>query len=417
MRNTIEGVGQEMNVRPIRDREGYLAAMSQAEAIIARDPTPDSPEAEKLEVLSLVIADYEKKNFFFDVPDPISAIEFRMEEQGLRQRDLIPILGSRSRVSEILSRKRPLTLPMIRALSENLGIPTDVLIRSPKSYPADHPVTDELAWSKFPFQAMRKRGWLSAEPRSTPAQIQSAVQQFLFEASGIAASAPLYRRSLTGLGVDGLEDSAKYAVLAWSARIFQKAKIHGGAVQNFLFTSVTDDFFRALVVQSKHVDGPKRAISMLADIGIQVIFEPALPGSLIDGAAFLATDMRPIIGLTLRFDRVDYFWFTLLHELAHVWKHLNTPNDGFIDRIDATDDGKRREQEANRIARDTLIPRQVWNRSTARIDTTLSSIIDLAAELSIHPAIVAGRIHYESGKYGRFRSLMGQGSVRKQFIQ
>jgi HTH-type transcriptional regulator/antitoxin HigA len=263
---------------------------------------------------------------------------------------------------------------------------------------------------------MRKRGWLFAEPRSTPEQIQRAVQSFLYEASGITATAPLYRRSLTGLGVDEFEDNAKYAVLAWSARVFQKAKASRTTLRAFRFNSITDDFLAHLISQSKHDDGPKRAIQLLGDIGIQTVVEHALPGSLIDGAAFLAQDMQPIIGLTLRFDRVDYFWFTLLHEVAHIWKHLNTPNDGFIDRIDAADEGKRREQEANRIARDVLIPRDVWNRSAARIEPSMHTILDLAAELGIHPAIVAGRIHYESGQYGRFRSLMGQGTVKNQLV-
>ncbi|MFI5420134.1 MAG: type II toxin-antitoxin system HigA family antitoxin [Nitrososphaerales archaeon] len=117
-----------MEIRVIKSDSQYHSMLREAEHLVSLDPNPASNEAEQLELLSVLIEDYEKRNFPFNLPDPIEAIEFRMMEQGLRQVDLAPLLGSRSRVSEILSRKRPLSVPMIRSISVGLGIPYEILL-------------------------------------------------------------------------------------------------------------------------------------------------------------------------------------------------------------------------------------------------------------------------------------------------
>lgn len=404
-----------MTTKIIKTEEAYRKAINQAELLAARDPEIGSKEAELLELLALLIEDFERKNFKFDVPDPISAIEFRMEEQGLRQRDLIPILGSRSRVSEVLARKRPLTIPMIRSLSESLGIPTEILIRPIETsnvIESDHLETN---WSKFPLQEMQKRGWINTKKKSTAKEIEDAVRDFLINVGKIPETAPLFRRRLKGLGVESFEDKAMYSTLAWTARVLQIANLHHKAENKFQIKYITEEFLRELALFSQKHDGPKRALHQLKEIGVRVVVEPGLPGTLVDGAALLDQEMQPVIALTLRFDRVDYFWFTLMHEIAHVWKHLNHPSETYIDRIDASDDNERHEKEANRIARDALIPRSIWNRSIARLNPTTETITTFAEDIGIHPAIVAGRIRYETGSFNRFSKLLGQGSVRKLF--
>ena len=149
--------------------------------------------------------------------------------------------------------------------------------------------------------------------------------------------------------------------------------------------------------------------------GIVVIVEPRLPNTLLDGAAMLTEDGLTVVGLTLRHDRVDYFWFTLLHEVAHICRHLNTKDDAFIDRIENMGSKVVAEKEANRIARDACIPRALWKRSPAFLAPTKKSIQSLADELHIHPAIVAGRLQFETGRYENFREFLGQGSVRQCF--
>lgn len=115
-----------MHIKPIRSDEDHEQALQQVEELWGAEP--GSEEAEQLEVLVTLIDAYEAKHHAIDPPDPVEAIFFRMEQQGLTRKDLEASIGSRSRVSEVLNRKRPLTLPMIRRLRDTLGISADVLV-------------------------------------------------------------------------------------------------------------------------------------------------------------------------------------------------------------------------------------------------------------------------------------------------
>ncbi|HUH13413.1 MAG TPA: transcriptional regulator [Longimicrobiales bacterium] len=117
----------EITVRPIRDEADYEAALADIDALM--DAAPGTPQGDRLDVLVTLVEAYEARHWSIDTPDPIDAIEIRMEQKNLRQRDLVPMIGSRGRVSEVLARKRALTLPMIRRLSEGLDLDPGVLIR------------------------------------------------------------------------------------------------------------------------------------------------------------------------------------------------------------------------------------------------------------------------------------------------
>lgn len=116
-----------MELKPIKTRREYQSALKEAEHLW--DSPPGSPQADTLDVLSLLIADYEAKHFPIEDPDPIQFLEYVMESRGLTRKDLEPYLGSRARVAEILNRTRSLTLEMIRRLSEGLDLPADVLVQ------------------------------------------------------------------------------------------------------------------------------------------------------------------------------------------------------------------------------------------------------------------------------------------------
>lgn len=116
-----------MDIRPIRTDADYRAALDEAERLW--DAEPGTSEGDRVEVLSILIEAYETRHYPIPAPDPIAAITFMMEQKGLTRRDLEPAIGSRGRVSEVLNRKRPLTLPMVRALSVLLQIPTEVLVQ------------------------------------------------------------------------------------------------------------------------------------------------------------------------------------------------------------------------------------------------------------------------------------------------
>jgi HTH-type transcriptional regulator/antitoxin HigA len=116
-----------VEIRPIRSEADYGAALNEVERVWGADP--GTAEGDRVEVLSTLIEAYEARYYPIPAPDPIAAILFMMEQKGLTRRDLEPAIGSRGRVSEILNRKRQLTLPMVRALSALLAIPTDVLVQ------------------------------------------------------------------------------------------------------------------------------------------------------------------------------------------------------------------------------------------------------------------------------------------------
>lgn len=116
-----------MDIRPIKSEADYRTALSEVERLW--EAGPDTPEGGWVEVLSTLIEAYEAQHHPIAAPDPIASILFMMEQKRLTRRDLEPAIGSRGRVSEILNRKRPLTLPMVRALSALLDIPTDVLVQ------------------------------------------------------------------------------------------------------------------------------------------------------------------------------------------------------------------------------------------------------------------------------------------------
>ncbi len=116
-----------MNITPIRTPDDYQRALSRLERVF--DAKLGSKEGDELEILGMLVDNYEKDHFPIPMPDPIEAIKFRMEQLGMKQKDLAEVIGLKSRVSEIMNRKRKLTLDMIRKLNDVLNIPTDVLVQ------------------------------------------------------------------------------------------------------------------------------------------------------------------------------------------------------------------------------------------------------------------------------------------------
>lgn len=116
-----------MEIRPIRTQTDYQEALREIELLF--DTPENTPEYDRLDILSTLVEAYEKKHFPIELPDPIEAIQYYMDTRGWSRRDLEPCLGSRARVSEVLSRKRTLTLEMIRKLNQEFGIPAEILIQ------------------------------------------------------------------------------------------------------------------------------------------------------------------------------------------------------------------------------------------------------------------------------------------------
>ncbi len=166
-------------------------------------------------------------------------------------------------------------------------------------------------------------------------------------------------------------------------------------------------------------NGPLLVKEYLNKQGIHLVVAPHLPRTYLDGAAMIMTDGTPVVGLTLRYDRIDNFWFCLLHELAHVAKHLSDPGMIFIDDFDLrgheaelTDT---KEKQADKIAAEALIPKKFWEQNPIQGKATGQKIQALAEELKIHPAIIAGRIRFEKKNYKLLSKYVGNKETRKHF--
>ena len=132
--------------RLIKTEEDYEKALSRIEVLM--DAKLDTPEMDELELLTALVEMYEDQHYPMDTPDPVEAIKFRMEQLGLSQKDMVPFMGNKSKVSEVLNRKRPLTLAMMRALHEGLGISAEVLLKKPgAAFPESMP---DMDWGRFP---------------------------------------------------------------------------------------------------------------------------------------------------------------------------------------------------------------------------------------------------------------------------
>ena len=116
-----------MNIKPIKTRADHRAALKEIETLMMAKL--NTPEGERLDVLVTLVEAYERKHYAIELPDPVEAIKFAMEQRGLSVKDLVPMIGATNRIYEVLNRKRPLSLKMIWRLHKNLGIPAESLIR------------------------------------------------------------------------------------------------------------------------------------------------------------------------------------------------------------------------------------------------------------------------------------------------
>lgn len=396
----------------IKTEKDYELALARIEKLM--DSKPGTPEFDELELLSTLVEIYEDEHFPIGMPDPVSAIKFRMEQLGLNQKGLVPFIGSRSKVSEVLNRKRPLTLSMMRSLHKELGIPAGVLLQEPgSSFPESIP---DLEWTKFPIIEMAKKGWIP-KIEGIEGRAEELIRNLIDQAGGLqAVSVCLFRK-----GRSTRENSKNdiYALKAWCLKVLALA------AKNPLDTvyqkgTVNITFLRDVSKLSYFKNGSLLAKEYLEKHGIHLVVLPHLSKTYLDGAAILLPSGRPVIGLTLRYDRLDNFWFCLLHELAHVAKHLSLgKNEIIIDDLDlrglqSTPEDVQ-EQEADKIAQEALIPNKFWK--SFKVTGTIKSrqVLALAVKLKIHPAVIAGRIRFEQNNYKILSRFIGNKEVRKQF--
>ena len=397
-----------MKPKLIKTKADYEAALARIEEIF--EAKPGTAAGDELDLLVTLVEIYEEKAFPVGLPTPVAAIKFRMAQQGLKAKDLIPYIGSASKVSEVLSGQRELSKTMIRNLVQGLGIPAEVLLQEPG---ANLPFDAALQQGRyFPIAEMVKRGWFVGFQGSVfeaKNQLEDLLNRFVGNLGPNALIPALNRQHVRN---GGKQD--EHALAAWRIRVATLALSE--RLPAYQPGTVTVDFLRELARLSYLDSGPLLAKEFLNKNGIHLISEPHLPKTHLDGAALRLPDGSPVVALTMRFDRLDNFWFTLFHELAHVALHLyGAEVDTFFD--DLTDDGKKDkcEKEADELASEALIPGPDWKAARLRKNAPAASVIAFAEKHRISPAIPAGRVRYESKDYKVFKSLIGVGKLRPMF--
>ena len=401
-----------MTQKLIKTDEDYTFALARIEQLM--DEEFGTSEFDELELLSTLVEIYEDAHYPIALPDPVSAIKFRMEQLELSPQNLIPFIGSRSKVSEVLNRKRSLTLSMMRALHKGLGIPADVLLQEPGAFfPENFP---ELEYDKFPIGEMAKKGWIPAIP-NIETQAEEIIREMINNAGGMRLAAVCLFRKSTSSRENAKNDP--YALKAWCLKVLELAN-KNPLPSRYEHGTIDSDFLHDIAKLSYFKNGPLLAKEYLEKHGIHLVTLPHLSKTYLDGAVMMPSNLTPVIGLTLRHDRIDNFWFCLLHELAHINKHLSeNSSEIIIDDLDLrgydTETKDITEVEADSIAQEALIPAEYWN--TLKIGSTItpSQAVAFAEKLKIHPAIIAGRIRFEKNNYKILSRLLGHQEIRKYF--
>lgn len=344
-----------------------------------------------------------------DLPDIL--IQARIA-RGMSQKDLGDFLGMAEQQIQRYEadRYRMASLDRLTEIADALNVRIvehAKLVGSPKLDSVDPSV-----WQAFPLAEMYKRGWFE-DFSGTLSQAKKAagdlIPAFLHGAHSQFAPMALHRKSVRSSG-----QVHEAAIAAWEARVRTLASRNPPA-QAFNRDRLTADWVRGLVALSMEDQGPLRAVDYLRDVGISLVIERHLPGTLLDGAALASADHHAIVAMTLRHDRLDNFWFTLLHEIAHLKMHIRLGEYAAIFDDNDAPAADKIEQEADYFAQEALIPEVNWNLAVSRFTQTEKAVLTDAKRFGVAPAVIAGRVRRDAGNYTLLRTIVGSGEVRRQF--
>jgi HTH-type transcriptional regulator / antitoxin HigA len=404
-------------VKIVKNKREHENAMNRIAELMASEPAPGSAAGDELELLAHLVQNYESKHHDIGLPTPLQAIHFRMEQQNLRPKDLIPYLGSASRVSEVLRGKRNLSLEMIRKLNDGLGIPAEVLLqeRQKQNVDRDSEGLSSLI-ARLPadvFKDVVGRKWFDKFRGNFTEAKQKALAlwtEFLCFGTDPHALLAFNRQSERAKQTDD-----DFPLFAWRTRVLRIA-CKKRLKTKFDPEDITDAFMRAVASFSRAQHGPHLAIEELEKNGIAVVIEPHLPRTQLDGAAMKLPNGTPVIGLTLRHDRLDNFFFCLFHELGHVVKHIATGKaELFLDDLEQRSTEKL-EKEADAFARNHLVPEKEWQQFWEGSDFTTENVRRSAKRLGIHGAILAGRVRKEKNDYQILSGVIHGAKIRQDLL-
>lgn len=362
---------------------------------------------------------------------PISPGEILKEEieaRGWTQSDLAEILGRPVQaINEIIAGKKAIVATTANELARALGTNPEYWLNLESAYRLDllHQadgnagsggaapagrVGDQIArrarvYSLVPVKDLQKKGWI------TRTKELDVIER---EVCALLEIPSLNKQPNLNLAARKSDSYGQFtpAQIAWACRARQHArKQKVGPFDRRQFNTQV----AGLPQRSTAKDGPQQTIDALARLGIRVVIVEALPQSRIDGACLWLDEESPVVALSLRYDRIDYFWFTLMHELAHLKQttartaHLDHDLVGPSAR--SPEDKPAEEQEADALAGEWLLPQAEMKRFIARTKPYYSkkSILDFAAQIGVHPGIVVGRLQYlREISYSHSRGMLGK---------
>jgi len=202
----------------------------------------------------------------------------------------------------------------------------------------------------------------------------------------------------------------------WQARARAEAEYRCLSAEYPTFAGLTKGHLRKLALLSINPQVVRQLPAILADFGIILVHVYALPGMNADGAVFHLSTGHPVIAMSLRYPRLDYFWFTLLHELAHLVLHNEELKEPVFFDVEG-EEKDRAEKSANRLAKDSLVDRESWASCGPKYDPSDRAVLKHAAQEGVHPAIVAGLLRRESRNYTRYSKIINEHDVRKIIFQ
>lgn len=341
---------------------------------------------------------------------PTALIKTRIS-LGLSQEELADLVGLKKQQIQRYEADsyRSTNIERLELIAEALGVGIVTRLEV-KSVGKD--AQTEIPFSQFPVTEMARKGWFEdfpGTPLEARKQANTLVPAFLATGNYSNAAEAYHRKSFR----QGAELNLA-ALLAWEARVRTLAERQTW-LPSYSSDNLDKDWITSFVSLSRLDNGPIEAVEKLNSIGIRFVFVSHLKGTHLDGGVMKLQEGDPCIAMTLRHDRIDNFWFTLLHEIGHIKHHLYADDVmSIFDDLDHKSDSEI-ENEADEFATEALIPSRLWAKCLSRFSMTSKSVMRDAAKLSIHPAIIAGRIRREKSNYAILSEIVGNGKVRHFF--
>lgn len=336
-----------------------------------------------------------------------------LEQRGWTRRVLAVVLKTdEAALSKVIAGKRPLTAELALVLGELFGEAPERFLELQHKYdlararlvsrPDPGRAVRAHLFGGLPIAAMISRGWLAAKDVRDVPRVESELVRF-FGARSVADIEVLPHAAKK----TDLSDKATPAQLAWIYRVKQ---IAGEMLVPRYSTATGQDAIERLKPLREYPEEMRKVPRILAESGIRFVIVESLPGAKIDGVCFWIGE-SPVVGLSMRHDRVDNFWFVLRHELEHVQRRHGQGGTVLLDadlegaRAGVGDDVDQEEREANEAAAEFCVPQDALRRFIARKDPFFAErdILGFARTIRVHPGLVAGQLQHKTGRYDRFR--------------